>query len=151
MADGQQFSAEIEKVLFRLRETAKEINKATNDQQTQVKIQRSWHLQDLLVSPDSVSLSMQSMSSLLLLNFKASQYPSPASLRVMGHVSLCGVLYAAYQSSNGDLRGEYMLCALFKSHLLLALPPQKTSNFSVAAVINTSDIQIVDTDNSRGK
>ena len=57
MADGQQSSEEIEKILFRLRETAKEINKATNDQQTQVKIQRLWHLQDLLVLPDSVSFS----------------------------------------------------------------------------------------------
>ena len=57
MADGQQSSAEIEKALFRLRETAKEINRATNDQQTQIKIQRSWHLQDLLVLPDTVSLS----------------------------------------------------------------------------------------------
>ena len=57
MVDGQQSSAEIEKVLFRLRETAKEINRATNDQQMQIKIQRSWHLQDLLVLPDTVSLS----------------------------------------------------------------------------------------------
>lgn len=127
--DGQQSSAEIEKVLFRLRETAKEINKATNDQQTQVKIQRSWHLQDLLVLPDTS--------------------PSPTSLRTMGHFSLCGVLYGAYQSNSGDLRGEYMLCALFKSHLLLALP-QKSSNFSIVAIINTSDIQIVDVDNGRG-
>lgn len=44
-----------------------------------------------------------------------------------------------------------MLCALFKTHLLLALTPQKTSNFSIAAIINTSDIQIVDADNGRGK
>ena len=57
MADSQKSGAEIEKVLFRLRETAKEINKATNDQQTQIKIQRLWHLQDLLVLPDTVSLS----------------------------------------------------------------------------------------------
>lgn len=68
----------------------------------------------------------------------------------MGHFSLCGALYAAYQSSTGGLRGEYMLCALFQSHLLLALP-QKSSNFSVVAIINTSDIQIVDVDNGRGK
>ena len=82
---------------------------------------------------------------------KALQSPSPASLRGMGHFSLCGALYAAYQSNSGDLRGEYMLCALFKTHLLLALTPQKTSNFSIAAIINTSDIQIVDADNGRGK
>lgn len=81
---------------------------------------------------------------------EALQSPSPASLRLMGHFSLCGVLYAAYQSSSGDLHGEYMLCALYKSHMLLALP-QKSSSFSVIAIINTSDIQIVDADNGRGK
>ncbi len=43
-----------------------------------------------------------------------------------------------------------MLCALFKSHMLLALP-QKTSNFRIVAIINTSDIQIVGADNGRGK
>lgn len=68
----------------------------------------------------------------------------------MGHFSLCGVLYVAYQSNTGDLCGEYMLCALFKSHMLLALP-QKSPNFSVVAIINTSDIQIVEADNGRGK
>ena len=68
----------------------------------------------------------------------------------MGYFSLCGALYAAYQSNNGDLRGEYMLCVLFKSHLLLALP-RKTGNFRIVAIINTSDIQIVDADNGRGQ
>ena len=74
----------------------------------------------------------------------------PASLRIMGHPSLCGALFAAYQSNSGDLCGEYMLCALFKAHMLLALP-QKSSNFSVVAIINTGDIQLVDADNGRGK
>ena len=48
--------AEIEKICSRLRETADEVNKATNDQQIQRKIQRSWRLQDLLVFPDTVGL-----------------------------------------------------------------------------------------------
>ena len=149
MIDGEQFCTEIEKVLFRLRETAKEINKATNDQQTQIKIQRSWHLQDLLVLPDTVSL-VATLCSQFFPNIMALQSLSPASIRVMGHSSLCGVLYAAYQSTNGDVRGEYMLCALFKSYLLLALP-QKGSNFSIVAIINTCSIQLVDADNGRGK
>lgn len=68
----------------------------------------------------------------------------------MGHFSLCGALFAAYESSSGVLRGEYMLCALFKAHLLLAIP-QKNSNCSIVAILNTSDIQIVDADNGRGK
>ena len=147
--DGQQCSAEIEKVLSRLRETAKEINKATNDQQTQIRIQRSWHLQDVLMLPDTVSLSTSLFLSIFA-KLVALQSPSPASLRTMGHFSLCGVLYAAYQSTTGDLRGEYMLCTLFKKYLLLALP-QKNSNFSIVAIINTSDIQIVDADNGRGE
>ena len=150
MLDGQQASAEVEKVLFRLRETAKEVNKATNDQQTQDKVQRSWHLQDLLVLPDVVSFLNVVCIPVPYAKFEASQSTSPTSLRAMGHFSLCGVLYAAYQSNTGDVRGEYMLCALFKSHMLLALP-HKSSNFCIAAIINTSDIQIVDADNGSGK
>lgn len=55
--DGPESRAEVEKVLCRLRETTQEINKATNDYQTRARIQRSWLLQDLLISPDSVSRS----------------------------------------------------------------------------------------------
>ena len=68
----------------------------------------------------------------------------------MGYFSLCGVLYVAYQSHSGDMRGEYMLCTLFKSHVLLARP-QKSSNFSIVAIVNTSDIQIIDADDGRGR
>ena len=52
--DGPEARAEVEKVLCRLQEAVKEINTATNDQETRARIQRSWHLQDLLVLPDSV-------------------------------------------------------------------------------------------------
>lgn len=55
--DGPEAHAEVEKALYRLRETAKEINKATNDRQTQARIRRTWNLQDLLVFPDVVSPS----------------------------------------------------------------------------------------------
>ena len=48
--------AEVEKTLFRLRETATEINQATNDYHAQEKIQRSWLLQDMLVFSDSVNV-----------------------------------------------------------------------------------------------
>jgi len=52
--DCPESHGEVEKVLFRLRETAMEINQATNDQDARERIQRSWHLQDLLVFPDPV-------------------------------------------------------------------------------------------------
>lgn len=53
--DDDRSQTEVEKVLFRLREMAKEINTATNDEKTQARIQRSWHLQDLLAFPATVS------------------------------------------------------------------------------------------------
>ena len=92
----------------------------------------------------------QCASAGLLLSLSFVQSHSFASLRGMGHFSLCGALYVAYQSNDGDLHGDYMLCALFKTNLLLALP-QKGFTFGVVAIINTSGIQIVDVDNGRGK
>lgn len=52
--DCPESHGEVEKVLFRLRETAMEINQATNDQDARERIQRSWHLQDILGFPDPV-------------------------------------------------------------------------------------------------
>ncbi|KAL8932536.1 MAG: hypothetical protein Q9216_006792 [Gyalolechia sp. 2 TL-2023] len=43
---------ELSELLGRLREVANEINKATNDRDTQARIQRAWRLQDLMVLPD---------------------------------------------------------------------------------------------------
>ncbi len=54
--DNSESRAELERVLWRLRETAEEINRATNDPETQTRIHRSWYLQDLLILPDVVSL-----------------------------------------------------------------------------------------------
>lgn len=53
--DDPEAHLRIEKVLFRLRETAAEINKVTNDKPTQDLIQRSWKLQDMLIFEDAVS------------------------------------------------------------------------------------------------
>ena len=53
--DGADSNQEVEKVLYRLRETAMEINKATNDKNIRNRIQRTWRLQDLLSFQDLVS------------------------------------------------------------------------------------------------
>ena len=50
--DDPAAEAAIQKVLYRLRETAQEINNATNDPLSRARIQRSWQLQDLLLFPD---------------------------------------------------------------------------------------------------
>ncbi|MCJ1469436.1 hypothetical protein MMC07_008069 [Pseudocyphellaria aurata] len=127
--DDPESRTEVEKVSCRLRDTAYEINRATNDQETKARIQRSWRLQDLLILPDAST--------------------APASLRLLGHAILCGVLYVAYQSKN-DLRGDYMLCVLFKSYLVLAKPRPGGTQYNVVAILSLSDIQIDKSDNGRG-
>ncbi|KAI4280660.1 MAG: hypothetical protein L6R38_004285 [Xanthoria sp. 2 TBL-2021] len=127
--DNSESRAELKKVLWRLRETAEEINRATNDPETQTRIQRSWYLQDLLILPD--------MST------------GPASLRLLGHAILCGVLYAAYESEK-EVCGAYMLCVLFKTHLLLAVTQSDTFRYHVVALINLHGSQIEKPDDGRG-
>ncbi|KAL8704579.1 MAG: hypothetical protein Q9201_002271 [Fulgogasparrea decipioides] len=51
-SDSPEAHVELGSVLWRLRQTAEATNRATNDQGTQIKIQRSRRLQDLLILPD---------------------------------------------------------------------------------------------------
>ena len=44
-------------MLFRLRETAREINRATDDPQTRSRIEKTWLLQDKLIFSDQVTPS----------------------------------------------------------------------------------------------
>ena len=137
-------------MLCRMRETTQEINKATNDPQTQARIQRSWRLQDLLVIPDVVCNPIW-LSRIIAEEHADDQClksTAPPSLRFMGHANLCGVLYVAYQTASG-LRGEYMLSILFKSYLLLALPKFGT-RYEIVAIIGLGDVRVDKPDNGRG-
>lgn len=73
------------------------------------------------------------------------------SLRLLRHATLCGILFVAYQCGRDDVRGEYMLCALFDSYLLLATPKSETTKFDVVAIISLKDIQIEKSEGGRGK
>lgn len=145
--DDETSERDVEKVLFRLREMAKEINTATNDEKTQARIQRSWHLQDLLAFPATVSARCYSHDTVLN---DAIQSQSTHSLRALGHASLCGVLYVAYQSER-EVLGNYMLCALFNSYMLLAQPKPGASKFEIAAILSLGDLQIDQADSGRGE
>ena len=144
--DGPESRAEVEKVLYRLRETTQEINRDTNDHQTRERIQRSWQLLDLLINVDLVSVSL---TWCILADLSLPKPTAPPSLRLLGHPILCGVLYVAYQSGSG-MRGEFMLAVLFKSYFLLALPNPGTSKYSIMAIISLGDVRIENTDNGRG-
>ena len=87
----------------------------------------------------------------MLISFvaKKSQCPAPFSLRMLGHALLCGVLYVAYQSMQ-DALGNYMLCALFKDHLLLAASRLGGLKFEIVAIISLNDLQVDKADNGKG-
>ena len=120
---------ELDKVLNRMRETTREINRATDDQGARDRIQRTWLLQDRLTFPDSAK--------------------DTAPLRQLGHALLCGVLFVTYQTKSG-VDGQYMLCALFKSCLLLASCDPSSLNYEIKAIIHFGDLKVENTDNSRG-
>jgi hypothetical protein len=131
--DCPKSHAEVEKTLHRLQETAEEMNKATTDEYAREKIEKSWKLQDLL-----------NFSPIIRNSF---------SLGVLGRVELCGALHVAYQSSS-KVSGSYMLCALFKSYLVLATPVWGTNGesfFSIVATISLHDAKLENADNEQGK
>ena len=47
-------------------------------------------------------------------------------------------------------QGQYMLCALFNSHLLLAIPEAGHKQLQVVAVLDASSFHIERTDDGRG-
>ena len=55
--DSPDVHGEVEKVLYRLRETASEIDRATQDDYAKDRMQRAWRLQDMLAFPPMVCLS----------------------------------------------------------------------------------------------
>ncbi|KAL8866971.1 MAG: hypothetical protein Q9174_005962, partial [Haloplaca sp. 1 TL-2023] len=129
-SDNVEAHTELGKVVRALQESADDINKATNDPETQTRIQQSWRLRDLLIVPDGPT--------------------SITSLRLLGHHVLCGVLFVAYESEH-EVRGEYMLCALFRSHILLAVQRSGTESYDVVALLSLHDVQVGRTDDGRGQ
>ncbi|KAI4251609.1 MAG: hypothetical protein LQ352_004750 [Teloschistes flavicans] len=128
-SDSADSHRELKKVLGELQKAAERTNKAIDDRGAQTRLQRSWRLQDLLVLPD-VAIS-------------------PASLRLLGQSILCGVLYVAYEFGQ-YVCGDYMLCVLFPSYLLLAVQQSDSDHFDVIALVNLDGSQLGKADDGRG-
>ena len=64
---------------------------------------------------------------------------------------MCGALYVAYRSGK-SVTGSYMLCALFRSYLILAQPAKQngTKRYQVIANMALSNVQILDMDSEFG-
>lgn len=131
VADDPVAHAELEKAYYRLKDANQEINNAKDDPVTRKLIETTWLLQDRLVFPEDQAL------------------PRALLTRLLGHVSLCGILYVTYQTSE-RIQGKYMICILFKSCLLLAQVDKGTSNYEVVATITLANGSIELPDNGRG-
>lgn len=72
------------------------------------------------------------------------------AVRLLGHALLCGVLHAAWQTSATGVQGDFMLCALFRSYLVLAVPYKHAASFHVVACINLENVKLEPADNGKG-
>jgi hypothetical protein len=129
--DDPEAHAELEKALYRLQETIREVNKAKDDPKTRRLIEITWQLQDRLVFQE------QAISRALV-------------FRLLGHVLLCGVLHVAFQTPEPRIKGQYMVCVLYKSCLVLATSSRFLSPYTVVASIGLANGSIEESDNGRG-
>jgi hypothetical protein len=70
--------------------------------------------------------------------------------RLLGHVLLCGVLHVAYQTPEPRVKGQYMVCVLYKSCLVLAVPTRFHTPYTVVASITLANGSIEESSNGRG-
>lgn len=69
--------------------------------------------------------------------------------RLLGHVLLCGVLHVAYQTPE-RVKGQYMVCILYKSCLVLATTTRFYTPYTVVASICLANGSVEEAENSRG-
>jgi hypothetical protein len=69
--------------------------------------------------------------------------------RLLGHVLLSGALHVAYQASD-RVKGQYIVCVLYKSCLVLATPNRSYLPYTVVASIGLANGSIEQSDNGRG-
>ena len=129
--DDPEAHAELEKALFRFQETIREVNKAKDDPKTRRLIEITWQLQDRLAFQE------QAISRALV-------------FRLLGHVLLCGVLHVAFQTPEPRVKGQYMVCVLYKSCLVLATASRTYTPYTVVASIGLANASIEESDNGRG-
>ncbi|KAF2458254.1 hypothetical protein BDY21DRAFT_284534 [Lineolata rhizophorae] len=132
VCDDPEAYGEVDKALSRLQVTASEINNAVEDPRTRTLIESTWRLQDRLVFEDRDCLA-----------------PGTVLLRLLGHAILCGVLHVAFQG-RGGIEGQYMVCVLFRSCMLLAVMNKGSAACNVVATIPLLTCRIQEADNGKG-
>ncbi|CAN8098865.1 unnamed protein product [Discula destructiva] len=133
VVDSPYAHMEIENTLVRLRETTAQINRATDDSRVKAVLEKTWLLQDRLVFPNS-KLDAASKN----------------RIRSFGHIQLCGVLHACWQSKEG-VQGQYVVALLYKDWLCLALASKFEPIYTLQACIPLRQVKIEAVDSGRGE
>jgi hypothetical protein len=129
VSDDPTVHAELETLLQGLRDVVESVNHATQNPETRLQIHRRWSLRAHLTF-DRVPLSQD-------------------DFRLLGNVSLCGVLHVAYQTRHG-VTGAYALCVLYQQSLLIALPTAAAAKFDVVALIHLHDLKVDSASDGKG-
>lgn len=70
-------------------------------------------------------------------------------LRSLGHVQLCGILHAVWQTREGA-NGQYLISLLYKNFLVLATTDKAGKVYTIQAKVGLADIKVEEADNGRG-
>ncbi|RDW78177.1 Dbl-containing protein [Coleophoma crateriformis] len=128
VCDCPESYSEIEGVLLRLREATAKINHAKEDPGLKAVMEKTWLLQDRLTFPG------------------LPKSRSKSAIRVLGHVHLCGVLHASWQTAE-SVEGSYFICLAYRDYLLLASATKADQGYVIQACISLSQIRVEDVDN----
>ena len=79
----------------------------------------------------------------------SSQVPRSVYLQLLGQVVLCGCLHIAYRGKE-RIRGDYVICILFESTLLLASADEEQSRYRTKIGIALANAAIAESDNGKG-
>jgi hypothetical protein len=129
VCDDLEAHALIQDLLSELNTTCQNMNQAKDNPIRTRMLETTWLLGDRLNFSDQVHQSI--------------------FLRLLGSVELCGCLHIAYRS-RGCIKGNYVMCVLFETTLLLATADEETENYAVLAGIPLSSATLQEADNGKG-
>lgn len=70
-------------------------------------------------------------------------------IRSFGHVQLCGVLHACWQTKE-SVDGLYLICLLYRDYLCLASAGKVEQVYTIQALIARKSLYVEEVDNNRG-
>ncbi|KAK6003152.1 hypothetical protein QM012_000997 [Aureobasidium pullulans] len=127
--DDPSSHAVLDDVLYRLGEMCRNVDDAKDNPDKLRLMENSRLLQDRLCFSDKV--------------------PRELLFQRLGRLSLCGTLYIAYRNKT-TFQGCYMICILYESCLLLALPDRSSSKYKVVVGTSLASTSIEESDNGKG-